>query len=281
MPAGGRECVRFANIGSGRLLGSFTTAPVTCLTHRLSCWNESPLPFSHLALTGHADGKVVLWNVFSQQSLHILDGHRAAVCAITANRLCAVSAGEDATCRVWRFVDVHVLRKEEEEIQSKRKKVGPTVVGLAVLQHPVCCRRRRRVRKGNDTIARKSEAASTRRAKLMGRTGSLAPSFSSRRHASLTPLPQSIPSTPLRACWRWGGLTTVSSFVMRSFLCGGMTCPRASWSERWLARERRTLGCAERTGGDERKDEMYAQEGREGSGQGSAAGSRLTRPGEC
>jgi hypothetical protein len=34
LAAGGRECVRFSNIGSGKLLGSFTTAPVTCLCLR-------------------------------------------------------------------------------------------------------------------------------------------------------------------------------------------------------------------------------------------------------
>ena len=71
---------------------------------------------SALALTGHVDGKAILWDVARQCSLHILDGHHKAVTAIFANALCAVSGGEDSTCRVWRFADSAVLQKEAEEV---------------------------------------------------------------------------------------------------------------------------------------------------------------------
>ena len=117
IPAGGRECVRFCNVGSGKLLSSFTTAPVTCMCLRCdSDVGMRPLQGSPYVLTGHIDGKAILWDVQAQRSLHILDGHHKAVRSIHANRLAAVSGGDDSTCRVWRFVDNYVLRQEELEI---------------------------------------------------------------------------------------------------------------------------------------------------------------------
>ena len=120
--AGGRECVRFCNAGTGRLLGSFTTAPVTCMSLRTdSRTGMRPLKQSPFALTGHIDGKAILWDVVAQRSLHILDGHHKAVRSVHANRFCAVSGGEDSTCRVWRFVDDFVLKKEEEEVARAKR----------------------------------------------------------------------------------------------------------------------------------------------------------------
>jgi len=116
LPSGGRECVRFCNVGSGKMLSSFTTAPVTCMC--LRCDSDvatRPLNSSPYVLTGHIDGKAILWDVQAQRSLHILDGHHKAVRSIHANRLAAVSGGDDSTCRVWRFVDNYVLRQEAEE----------------------------------------------------------------------------------------------------------------------------------------------------------------------
>ena len=55
LPAGGRECVRFSNIGANaRTLGSFTTAPVTCMCLR------SDLRLGMLRLTGRARYSVYL-----------------------------------------------------------------------------------------------------------------------------------------------------------------------------------------------------------------------------
>ena len=122
IPAGGRECVRFSNAGTGKLLGSFTTAPVTCMCIRTdSCTGMRPLQRSTFALTGHVDGKAILWDVVAQRSLHILNGHHKAVRSVHANRFCAVSGGEDSTCRVWRFVDDFVLRKEGEEVARAQR----------------------------------------------------------------------------------------------------------------------------------------------------------------
>jgi len=122
IPAGGRECVRFSNAGTGKLLGSFTTAPVTCMSIRTdSCTGMRALQRSTFALTGHVDGKAILWDVAAQRSLHILDGHHKAVRSVHANRFCAVSGGEDSTCRVWRFVDDFVLRKEGEEVARAQR----------------------------------------------------------------------------------------------------------------------------------------------------------------
>ena len=119
LPCGGRECVRFSNLASGHTKGSFTTAPVTCVCSRTQSSRRRgmhALAGSALALTGHVDGKAILWDVARQCSLHILDGHHKAVTAIFANALCAVSGGEDSTCRVWRFADSAVLQKEAEEV---------------------------------------------------------------------------------------------------------------------------------------------------------------------
>ena len=117
----GRDCVRFCNARSGNKLASFTTAPVTCMCVRTEC-GQGALPGSRFALTGHADGKAVLWDVAAQRSAHILDGHHKAARAIHANRFCAVSGGEDSTCRVWRFADTSVIAKEEEELAKRVRK---------------------------------------------------------------------------------------------------------------------------------------------------------------
>lgn len=118
------------------------------------------------------------------------------------------SAGEDATCRVWRFVDVHVLRKEEEEVQSKRKKVSSSCLGALsdhVLWHAAGGREGRR-RKG--AVPQEEVQLSWRMNELINLAGSLELCLSSRRLVSWTLPALSILSTLLRACWKWEGQET-------------------------------------------------------------------------
>jgi hypothetical protein len=55
--------------------------------------------------------------------------------AVSANRLCAVSGADDSTCRVWRFVDDFVLRKEEVL----------SLLALLVQKYTYCCEWRGRL----------------------------------------------------------------------------------------------------------------------------------------
>lgn len=117
----GRDCVRFCNARTGHKLASFTTAPVTCMCVRTEC-GKGVLSGSRFALTGHLDGKAVLWDVSEQRSAHILDGHHKAARSVHANRFCAVSGGDDSTCRVWRFADASVIAREREELDKRAKR---------------------------------------------------------------------------------------------------------------------------------------------------------------
>lgn len=75
----------------------------------LDCRNFRPAD-NVFVVTGHLDGKAILWNVATQSSVHILDGHHSAVRSVHADRCCAVTGGEDMTCRTWRFADMFVLK---------------------------------------------------------------------------------------------------------------------------------------------------------------------------